>query len=108
MGFRHGPKSFVDEQTIVITFVNNDPYVRQYDLDILEEVYTDQVAVETLAMLKRKNKFFLEINLIFVEAELLPDAYLAFPMIFVAQIIALLSSVKVKKFTRYAVSYWNS
>lgn len=58
MGFRHGPKSFVDEQTIVITFVNNDPYVRQYDLDILEEVYTDQVAVETLAIAQKENQIF--------------------------------------------------
>lgn len=96
MGFRHGPKSFVDEQTIVITFVNNDPYVRQYDLDILEEVYTDQVAVETLAIAQKGKSNFSGDKFDFVEAELLPDAYLAFPMIFVAQIIALLSSVKVK------------
>ena len=35
-----------------------------YDLDILEEVYTDQVAVETLAIAQKGKSIFLEINLI--------------------------------------------
>ena len=35
MGFRHGPKSFVNEQSLVFVFVSNDPYTRKYDLDII-------------------------------------------------------------------------
>ena len=38
MGYRHGPKSFVDEHTLVFDFVSNNPYTRQYDLDILDEI----------------------------------------------------------------------
>ena len=45
MGFRHGPKSFVDDQTLVFVFVSNTPYTRQYDLDMLEELKSDGIAV---------------------------------------------------------------
>ncbi len=38
MGFRHGPKSFIDEKTLVFEFVSNCSYTRKYDLDVLEEI----------------------------------------------------------------------
>ena len=31
MGFRHGPKSFVDARSLAFVFVSNDAYTRQYD-----------------------------------------------------------------------------
>lgn len=95
MGFRHGPKSFVNDKTIVIGFVNNDPYVRQYDLDILEEVEADKIAVKTLALAQDGETSFSGQTFGFSADIVLPDAYLALPYIFVAQTIALLSSIKV-------------
>jgi len=38
LGFRHGPKSIVDENTLVCVFVSNDPYTRRYDLDLVREL----------------------------------------------------------------------
>ena len=38
MGFRHGPKSILDESTLVIVYVSGDSYTRQYDLDLLAEL----------------------------------------------------------------------
>lgn len=38
MGFRHGPKSVLTPQTLVVVFVSNDPYTRRYDLDIVAEL----------------------------------------------------------------------
>lgn len=95
MGFRHGPKSFVNEKTLVATFVSNHPYTRQYDMDLLEEVYGDQIAQKTLAIAQKGERNFSGDSFEFLSDKLLDDAYLALPMIFVAQIIALLSSVKV-------------
>lgn len=96
MGFRHGPKSFVNDKTLVIDFVNNDSYVRQYDLDILEEVYADGIALKTLALGQTGETNFSGDRFDMNSDLLLPDAYLAFPMILVAQMVALLTSVKVK------------
>lgn len=50
MGYRHGPKSFVDDKTLVFVFVNNDAYTRQYDIDILNEIGGDEIAQHTVAV----------------------------------------------------------
>ncbi len=38
LGFRHGPKSALDGDTVVIVYVSTDPYTRRYDLDIIAEI----------------------------------------------------------------------
>lgn len=38
LGFRHGPKSVLRDGTVVIAYVSNDPYTRQYDADIVTEM----------------------------------------------------------------------
>ncbi len=37
LGFRHGPKSVMDADTLAVVFVSADPYTRRYDLDIVAE-----------------------------------------------------------------------
>jgi tagatose-6-phosphate ketose/aldose isomerase len=39
MGFRHGPKAVLDERTVAVVYVSNDPYTRQYDQDIVRELH---------------------------------------------------------------------
>ena len=39
MGFRHGPKSFVTDNTLVVVFLSKDAYTRRYEIDILKELY---------------------------------------------------------------------
>jgi tagatose-6-phosphate ketose/aldose isomerase len=41
LGFRHGPKTFVNERTLVFVFVSNDPLTRAYDRDLLDELRRD-------------------------------------------------------------------
>jgi tagatose-6-phosphate ketose/aldose isomerase len=50
LGFRHGPKTIVDARTLVVLFVSNDAYTRQYDLDLLRELRTDGRAGRVLAL----------------------------------------------------------
>jgi tagatose-6-phosphate ketose/aldose isomerase len=38
LGFRHGPKAVLNGRTVVIVYVSNDPYTRQYDQDIAAEL----------------------------------------------------------------------
>jgi tagatose-6-phosphate ketose/aldose isomerase len=37
-GLRHGPEAVIDEHTIVVAFVSDNPYVRRYELDLLGEL----------------------------------------------------------------------
>lgn len=50
MGFRHGPKSIINDDTVVIAFVSTDAYTRQYDLDLLRELHNDQGGFKVLAV----------------------------------------------------------
>lgn len=38
LGFRHGPKSVLDTDTLAVVYVSTDPYTRRYDLDIIAEI----------------------------------------------------------------------
>ncbi len=38
MGFRHGPKSVVCPGSLQVVYLSDDPYTRQYDIDIVKEM----------------------------------------------------------------------
>ena len=95
MGYRHGPKSFVDDRTLVFDFVSNDPYTRQYDLDILNEIKGDEIAMATVGVQQRTGSDFEGENFSFDGDGLLPEAYLALPYVMFAQTVAINASIKV-------------
>ncbi len=96
MGYRHGPKSFIDPKTLVFVFVSNDPYTRKYDLDILNEISEDKIACATVAIQQDQETKFKGESFTFSDHfSFLPSAYLALPYVIVAQMFALLTSLKV-------------
>jgi tagatose-6-phosphate ketose/aldose isomerase len=50
LGFRHGPKTILNGSTMVVVFVCNDDYTRQYDLDLIGELRRDAVAGQVVAL----------------------------------------------------------
>lgn len=48
LGFRHGPKTFVNGSTLVVVFVSNDPLTRKYDHDLIDELRRDGRAARVL------------------------------------------------------------
>ena len=50
LGFRHGPKTIVNGNTLVVMFLSNDPHARRYELDLLRELRADGVASRILAL----------------------------------------------------------
>lgn len=40
LGFRHGPKSVIDDTTITVIYLSNYDYTRMYDLDLAREMLT--------------------------------------------------------------------
>lgn len=96
MGFRHGPKSFVNDETLVFVFVNNHPYTRTYDLDILEEIHGDKIAKQAIAIAQPGKTNYSGQTFQMEETETcLPDGYLSLAMILVGQLIALWTSIKI-------------
>ncbi|GAA4774412.1 SIS domain-containing protein [Stakelama sediminis] len=50
LGFRHGPKTVVNAETLIVVFVSNDPLTRAYDRDMIDELRADGVAGTVLAV----------------------------------------------------------
>lgn len=96
LGFRHGPKSFVNEKALVFVFVSNQSYTRKYDLDILKELRVDGIAQSVVAIETTGEENYDGDAFSFgIEGTDVPDAYLALPYVMYGQIVSLLSSIKV-------------
>lgn len=92
VGFRHGPKTFVNKKTLVFVFVSSDPYTQQYDLDMLEELRRDDEAGEVIAVTARDNLGGEQILIRgLANAE---DCDLLFPYIVAPQIFAFQQSLR--------------
>lgn len=96
LGFRHGPKSILDEETIVFVFLSCHPYTRKYDLDLLKELYHEQKRGKVVAIssyhdevAERYSDLFLNTGLETVQE----DIFLAFPYVMYAQQFALCKSM---------------
>jgi tagatose-6-phosphate ketose/aldose isomerase len=50
LGFRHGPKTIVTQDTLLFVFISNDAYTRCYDLDLLRELRSDAQAGRVIAI----------------------------------------------------------
>jgi tagatose-6-phosphate ketose/aldose isomerase len=50
LGFRHGPKTIVDDKTLVVLFLSNDPHMRRYELDLAREIAADGIAARLLVL----------------------------------------------------------
>ncbi|AGM25207.1 SIS domain-containing protein [Spiroplasma chrysopicola] len=48
LGFRHGPKAIITPKTTVLFFLSQDKYTRQYDFDLLKELFHDNIAGEII------------------------------------------------------------
>lgn len=46
LGFRHGPKSAVNQKTITFFCLSHDAYAQQYDLDLIREMQGDDVSMQ--------------------------------------------------------------
>lgn len=96
LGFRHGPKSFVNDKSLVFLFVSNNEYTKKYDHDMLNELKADDIANYICAIEVNGDKTFQGNSFLYDEpqAKELPDAYLALPYVMFGQTISLLASVK--------------
>jgi tagatose-6-phosphate ketose/aldose isomerase len=88
LGFRHGPKTFVDANTLVVLFLSNDPQARRYELDLAREITGDKIAGKLLVLAGQGE------GLDGIGADLIPglsdasDAELCFPYLAWAQTFA--------------------
>lgn len=93
LGFRHGPKTVINDKTLVVVMVSNDAYSRAYDLDLLAELRRDARAGAILALSARHDGLPEGDNVVYDALRESSDLELAFVHILVAQSYALLQSL---------------
>ncbi|HEV2272092.1 MAG TPA: SIS domain-containing protein [Steroidobacteraceae bacterium] len=97
LGFRHGPKTIVNGSTLVVMFLSNDAYTRQYDLDLLRELRSDAVAGRVVALAarpaERDDPDTIVLNAGAPRGGSLTDLELCLPYVTFAQTLALFRSI---------------
>ena len=96
VGFRHGPKSLINEETVVLVFGTTTDYTRKYDLDLVREVAGDQIARRVVLLSDQASGLENVKEVALGCGGVLSDIYRVFPYIIYAQLFALLTSLKVK------------
>ena len=95
IGFRHGPKSLVNEETVVVVFGSTDSYTKLYDFDLVREVAGDEIARKVILLTDQKEDLENVEQVIFSSQQLADDVYRVFPYIVYGQLFALLTALKV-------------
>jgi tagatose-6-phosphate ketose/aldose isomerase len=97
LGFRHGPKSVLDGDTLVVVYVSTDPYTRRYDLDIIAEV-RGQLGEDAVTVISTEPiPAALGSAVVIPGLERLDDALVALVYLVYAQYLALFTSLEYGK-----------
>jgi tagatose-6-phosphate ketose/aldose isomerase len=88
LGFRHGPKTFVNPTTLVVVFASNDPLTRRYDLDLARELTADHLAGRVLVLTAGGSDLGGLDAVVVPDMTAAPDAALTFPFLVWAQQLA--------------------
>lgn len=56
MGFRHGPKSIVDDTTLTVVYLSDDPYTRQYEVDLIKEMSGQRKGNKIVAVMRNSDE----------------------------------------------------
>lgn len=97
MGFRHGPKSVVNDNTVCVVYISDNPATRRYEMDLLAELYRDKKGSQIIAVSAREDAKIDELSDLHINLGL-EDKYengqLALGFIVVAQALSMLYSLK--------------
>jgi tagatose-6-phosphate ketose/aldose isomerase len=88
LGFRHGPKTFITDRTLVMVFVSNDPLTRRYDHDLLDELRQDGCAARIIEVTARRRQQQGADTLFVPDMPEAADIDLLWPYVAIAQIYA--------------------
>lgn len=96
LGFRHGPKSIINDNTLVIIMNSLDEYTNKYDMDLIREINGDLGNHKLCVMSYEKNDQLNELctKHINIGGQVVPEVYTVFNYMLLGQMFGLFSSLK--------------
>ncbi len=91
LGFRHGPKTFVDRETFVVMALSGDSYSNKYDLDLIKEFVQDNRLAQLLVLsngLAKPSKLPESVHWLCLTDSNVPDAAFYLHALAVAQLLS--------------------
>ena len=56
LGIRHGPKAAVNDETLIVYYVSDNPFVQRYELDLMADMHARDLGMRKIAVCKKRNK----------------------------------------------------
>ena len=97
MGFRHGPKSVVCPGSLDVIYLSDDPYTRQYDMDIVRELSPERNGNRLLVVSSYDDPEASQLADYFISfgnKDRYDNVFLGLEYVNVAQCIAMLKSIR--------------
>lgn len=95
LGFRHGPKSIVDKDTLTVVYLSDDAYSYQYEFDLIKEMSAQRKGNRLLVIGNQRRDEIKELvdYWYFFEGQKADNVLLGLNYILCAQLIALFKSL---------------
>ena len=96
LGFRHGPKSIIDDRTLTVVYLSDDEYRRKYELDLIKEMSPQRKQNRIAAVMNtpcEEAKKLADYTVEFGVGQPLENVLLGFDYILFAQTLAVLKSL---------------
>lgn len=96
MGFRHGPKSIINDDTLTVIYLSDNPYTRQYEVDLIKEMSPQRKGNKLVAVMNKMDEEvagLVDYAFAFELEKEHENAFLGFDYIMAAQVLALFKSL---------------
>lgn len=96
LGFRHGPKSIINPDTLTVIFVSDDAYTRQYEVDLIKEMSSQRAGNRLLAVCSTQDDEIAGLVDYFISFDnqiSLKNVFLGLEYVMVGQLIALFNAL---------------
>jgi len=96
LGFRHGPRAVVDQDTLLVFLFSNDKYVRNYELDLVTAINNGQNGMYRIGIMEEEIKELnLDLKIVLSENHCrLEEEFLAICSVIPAQILGFFKSLQ--------------
>lgn len=99
LGFRHGPKSIIDDTTLTVVYLSDDAYMRQYEIDLIKEMGPQRKKNRIAAVMNTPCdglEALCDYQLVMDCGQAMENVLLGFAFIAFAQTLAVLKSLSLK------------